>query len=66
MIQKIYKVTCDNCYGLIGHYFDYKPSMKKICRDAGAVRINNGKPRLLCKKCARTIEEKWIIGLKEK
>ena len=65
MIQKIYKVTCDNCSRLIGHYFDYKPSMKEIRRTAGAVRINNGKPRLLCKKCASTIEEKWTLKTKK-
>ena len=57
MIQKIYEVTCDKCYCLIGHYFDYKPSLKELRKDSGSVRINNGKILLLCKNCAGTIKE---------
>lgn len=52
MIQKIYEVTCDKCRCLIKRYFDYKPSLKKLRKDSGRVRINNGKILLLCKDCA--------------
>lgn len=58
MIQKIYEVTCDKCYCLIEHYFDYKPSIKTLREDAGYVRINNGKMFLLCKDCASNKHKK--------
>lgn len=60
MILKQYILSCDKCGKVIDTYFHYKPSMKQIRKDAGAVRINNGHIRVICKDCANEVEPQKI------
>lgn len=59
MIRKIYEVTCDNCYELIGRYFNYKPSLTELRKKAGYVRINNGAVLVVCESCAKNPTKKY-------
>lgn len=62
-IYKYYKVYCDKCNNLIITYRDYKPSITQLRKDCGKVRINNGKPIILCESCCNI--EKSIEILEE-
>ena len=57
MIIKQYILKCDECGKVIGTYLHYKPSMTKIRKDAGSVRINNGHVWLICKDCVNGREQ---------